>query len=114
MITNPTKGFTFDAPAKNTDGSDITADEIAKYQLGLGTTSGNYATIIDDADLTPDADGKQFTPLTAFGTLAFGQYFAAVRAVTKDGQNSDWSAEVTFALVAPPVIPVKPENFSVA
>lgn len=112
MVTNPQKGFTFDAPTANVDGSPVATGEIAKYQLGVGLTTGNYTTILDDVDLTPDSAGKQIIPTSAIKSLAFGAYFAAVRAVTSAGNQSAWSTETQFALVAP--TPNPPTGLSVA
>lgn len=107
-----TKGILFDAPTTNQDGSAIPAGEITKYQLGIGTTSGNYTTIIDDVDFTPDtATGKQIIPKSALSALQAGvPYFAAVRAVSVGGA-SPWSMEVQFIIALP--IPSPPVGLQV-
>lgn len=85
------------ASTQFTDGSAIPAGTIVKYQYGFGTTSGQYTTIRDDLDLTSDASGKQTYTVPA---LAFGQWYSAARAVTKDGATAAWGNEVAFSLAA--------------
>jgi len=93
---NPTV-LVHSAPTQFIDGVNIPAGTITKYQYGFGTTAGQYTTIKDDVDLTSDASGKQ---TYAVQVLAFGTWFAAARAVTKDGATSAWGNEVTFTLAA--------------
>lgn len=107
--TNPKTGFSYDLPTQNTDGSPLLPANIAKFQVGLGQTPGNYTLIKDDVTLE---SGKQSTPLSLIGTLAYGQWYAAARTVSKDGVTSDWSVEVAFIL-APPT-PSAPGNFTIA
>lgn len=110
-ISNP-NGGTYDPPAKFVeDSSAIPAGTITKYQLGLGQASKTYTIIRDDVDLTPNAQGKQTVAISLSG-LAFGQWFAAVRAVSKDGPASPWSNEDAFTVDAK--TPEAPRNFSVA
>lgn len=104
--------ITFDAPTKFTDGAAIPVGAIAKYQYGFGQTSKAYTLVVDDTNMTPDAQGKQDAPLTIAGQLAFGQWFSAARAVTKDGTTSGWSNEAAFEVRAKTTEP--PANFSVA
>lgn len=105
---NPKTGFTYDLPTQNTDGSALAPSQIAKFQIGLGTTSGQYTVIKDDLTIET---AKQTTPLSLIGTLAYGQWYAAVRTVSKDGKTSAWSAEVAFVLEAP--TPEPPGNFTI-
>jgi hypothetical protein len=102
----------FDAPAKFTDGTSIPVGTISKYQYGFGQTSKVYTLIKDDTDMTPDSQGKQQAPLTIAGQLAFGQWFGAARAVTKDGTTSAWSNEAAFTVDAK--TPEAPTGFTVA
>lgn len=102
----------FDAPAKFTDGTSIPVGTISKYQYGFGKVSKAYTVIVDDTNMTPDAQGKQDAPLTIAGQLAFGQWFGAARAVSKDGPVSAWSNESAFTVDA--LTPEAPANFSVA
>lgn len=104
--------ITFDAPTKFTDGTSIPVGTIAKYQYGFGQTSKQYTLIVDDDNMTPDANGKQDAPLSIAGQLAFGQWFAAARAVSKDGPVSAWSNEAAFELQAKE--PEAPANFGIA
>lgn len=113
--------ITFDAPTKfKDDGSAIPVGTISKYQYGFSQTSQaaipqasrRYTVIVDDTNMTPDANGKQDAPLSIAGALAFGQWFGAARAVSKDGPVSDWSSEAAFVLQAK--TPEAPTNFSVA
>jgi hypothetical protein len=106
-ITNPLS-CSFTAPAQYTDGTAIPAGAIVKYQYGFGQVSKTYTIVVDDTDLTPSS-GKQTGSLP--NNLAFGNWFAAARSVTKDGAVSDWSNEVPFS-VAPP-IPQAITDFSV-
>jgi hypothetical protein len=105
---NPKSGFSYDLPTQNTDGSALAPSQIAKFQIGLGTTPGAYTVIKDD--LTLEA-AKQTTPFSLIGTLAYGQWYAAARTVSKDGKVSNWSNETAFVLEAP--TPEPPSNFSV-
>lgn len=113
--------ITFDAPTRyKEDGSPIPVGGIAKYQYGFAQTSQaavaqanrRYAITVDDADMTPDADGKQQAPLSIAGALAFGQWFGASRAVSKDGKISEWSNEAAFTI--DPKTPEAPTGFSIA
>lgn len=108
--SNP-NSITFDAPTQFTDGSVIPAGTISKYQYGFGTVSGVYTLIKDDADLTPDTTGKQTSPLSVAGSLAFGQWYAACRAVSKDGPVSAWSNEAAFTIDAK--TPSAPKSFTI-
>lgn len=99
----------FTAPVTFTDGTAIPPGTIIKYQYGLGQTPGAYTLIVDDADLTASA-GKQTGTLPT--NLAVGNWFAAGRAVTKDGATSPWSNEVPFAVAAP--VPAAITDFFVA
>jgi hypothetical protein len=112
--------ITFDAPTKfKEDQSSIPVGTISKYQYGfslasqasVAQASKRYTIIVDDTNMTPDANGKQDAPLTIAGALAFGQWFGASRAVSKDGTVSDWSNEAAFVLQAK--TPEAPANFAV-
>lgn len=103
--------ITFDAPTRFTDGTPIPVGNISKYQYGFGQTSRQYTLVVDDTNMTPDENGKQDAPLTIAGALAFGQWYAAARAVSKDGPVSAWSNEAAFELRAKE--PEAPANFSV-
>lgn len=97
--------FLYSAPAKFEDQSAIPPGTIVKYQYGIGVVTRTYTIIVDDVDFTADAStGKQFGPISK--TLQPGQYFAAVRSVTKDGKTSDWSNEVAFTIEAKTPEPV--------
>jgi len=100
----------FDAPTKFTDGTAIPVGTILKYQYGFGRVSQQYTLIVDDTDMTPDAQGKQQAPVTIAGQLAFGQWFGAARAVSKDGPVSPWSNEAAFTIDAK--TPAPPANFA--
>jgi hypothetical protein len=102
----------FDAPTRHTDGSTIPVGGISKYQYGFGRVSKTYTLIVDDTNMTPDTQGKQDAPISIAGQLAFGQWFAAARAVSKDGPTSAWSNEAAFTV--DPLTPEPPLNFSVA
>ena|ERR1041385_1023948 len=104
--------ITFDAPTKFTDGTPIPVGTISRYEYGFGQVSRIYPLIKPDTDMTPDAQGKQQAPVSIAGQLAFGQWFGAARAVTKDGAISPWSNEAAFTI--DPKTPEAPANFSVA
>ena len=107
-MINP-KTALYTAPAKFDDGSAVPAGTISKYQLGIGTVTGVYPTVVDDVDMSADATGKQFTALPV---LPFGNYFAVIRAITKDGAISPWSNELSYTVAAR--VPEAPGNFSLA
>lgn len=86
------------APTQFTDGTPIPAGMIAKYQYGFGQTKGQYTLIKDDLDLTTDANGKQTYAVPALP--AFGDWYSAARAVTKEGAVAAWGNEVAFTLAA--------------
>lgn len=109
-IVNPKVGFTYTVPTLDTDGNPFPASKIAKYQVGLGQNPGNYTLVKDD--ITIESGANQTTPISVAAGLAFGQWYAAGRAVTTDGQVSAWSNEVAFMLVA--ATPVAPGNFTVS
>jgi hypothetical protein len=108
---NPKQGFSYDVPSTDVDGNPFPASKIAKYQIGLRRTgsAGTYEMVVDDAQFEA---GRQVSAMTLFGNLAYGQWFAAVRAVSTEGPVSAWSPEVGFVLQA--VAPSAPGNFSVA
>lgn len=105
---NPKVGFSYDAPTTDVGGNPFPASKLAKYQVGVGPTPGNYTLIVDDVAFE---NGRQVSPMTLFSSLAFGQWYAAVRAVSKDGPVSAWSNEAAFVLEA--VAPEAPANFTV-
>lgn len=105
--------ITFDAPTRWVEnGATIPVGGIAKYQYGFGRVSKTYTVIVDDANMTPDAQGKQDAPLSIAGQLAFGQWFGAARAVSADGKTSAWSNEAAFTV--DPLTPEAPTNFGIA
>jgi hypothetical protein len=103
--------ITFDAPTRFTDGALIPVGTIAKYQYGFGQSPRQYTLVVDDDNMTPDANGKQEAPLTIAGKLAYGQWYGAARAVSKDGPVSAWSNEAAFELRAKET--EAPANFAV-
>lgn len=108
-ITNPTR-FVHSAVSVFTDDSAIPAGGITKYQYGFGQQPGQYSIIKDDADLTADENGKQIYLVPAMPT--FGQWYAAGRAVSKDGVTAKWGNEIPF--VTAPKEPKPITDFSVA
>lgn len=107
-VTNPVT-VSFTAPVTYVDGTTMPANEVSKYQYGFGTTSGSYTLVVDDADLTVTA-GKQTGALPT--NLAVGNWFSAVRSVTKDGATSGWSNEFPFTVAAK--VPSNVLDFSAA
>lgn len=111
-MSNPTNAK-FKPPSGNTDGSALTPGEIVKYTLMVGLAVvapavQTYPSVFDDLDVTPAADGTISVPLADLGVLAFGNYVGHVIAVTAAGQQSAPSADASFSLVAPVVIPNPP------
>ena len=106
--------ITFDAPTQFAeDSSTIPPGTIVRYEYGFSqSSSGPFTTkLISDADLTPDAQGKQTYELNLTG-FAFGQWFAAGRAVSKDGPISGFSNVVAFEVRA--LTPKPPTGFTIA
>lgn len=110
---NPKTGFSYDLPTENDDDSPLNRADIAKFQIGVGTVSGQYDFIVDD--LTIEAV-KQLSPISLLGKLSYGQKYSAIRTVTTPaagGKTSKWSTpEVLFVLEAP--TPNPPSNFGIA
>lgn len=108
---NP-KTITFNAPTQYTDGTTIPEGGIARYEYGFSQTAGGpYERLVSDADLTPNSEGNQTYALDVSG-FAFGQWYAAARAVSADNQVSAWSNEVAFETRAKE--PKPPTGFTVA
>lgn len=104
--------ITFDAPVAFTDGTAIPAGGIEKYEYGFSQTSGGpYTRLVSDADLTPNAQGKQTHELDLSG-FAFGQWYGVSRAVSSDNQVSAWSNQAAFEVQAR--TPNPPTGFAVA
>ncbi len=110
-MANPTK-IAYKIPTSNTDGSPLAPQEIKQIDIGIGTTSGQYTMLVPDVTFTPGPDGFSTEPLSAFGVLVPGTYFAAARTVSKANIMSDWSNEAQFT-IAPP-IHNPPTGFTVA
>lgn len=106
---NPTT-ISHDASIEFTDGTPIPPGTLTKYQYGFGLTASALTLIKDDADFTPNSEGKQTAPLSIAGQLAIGQWFAAARAVSKDGPMSPWSTAAAFEIKAKE--PRAPSGFS--
>lgn len=96
------KTFTWTDPLTNTDGSPIAAGEISGYEIGIGTSSGQYTTLYQVTGAAA----------TSFSTdvKTPGSYFTAVRAIGP--ADSAWSAETTFSIAQP--VPNPPTNFTVS
>lgn len=109
-VVNPKVGFSYVAPTQDVDGNPFPANKITKYQIGLGQVSGTYTLVKDD--VTIESGSNQTTPISVASGLAYGQWYAAVRAVTTDGVNSAWSGEIAFVLAAP--VPQAPSGFTVS
>lgn len=99
--------ISFDAPTQFTDGTPIPAGTIARYEYGFSQTPGGpYSRLVADSTLET---GKQTHDLNLSG-FSFGQWYAAGRAVSKDGPVSAWSNEAAFEVRAK--TPEAPANFS--
>lgn len=85
----------FTAPAKYTNGQTIPSNAIDRFEYGFGLAAGSYSRVVADADFTA-VSGKQVGTIPA--DLGEGQWYAAVRTVTKGGGVSAWSNEVPFVV----------------
>lgn len=104
--------ITFDAPSAYTDGSAIPANGITRYEYGFSQNqAGPFTQIVADTDFAPTPQGKQTHELNLSG-FAFGQWYAAGRAVSADNQVSAWSNVAPFEVRAR--TPNAPANFSLA
>lgn len=102
----------FLAPTQYVDNSPIPAGGIARYEYGFAqNAAGPFSRLVADVDFTPDADGRQTGDIALAG-FAFGQWYAAGRAVSSDNQVSAWSNVVPFEVQ--PKEPKAPTGFSVA
>lgn len=103
--------ITFDAPVAFTDGSAIPAGTLLRYEYVFAqVATGPFSKIIPDTDFAPNPQGKQTADLDLAG-FAFGQWFAAARAVSKDGPVSANSNVFAFEVQAKQ--PKPPTGFSV-
>lgn len=92
--------ITFDAPVAYTDGTSIPSGGIARYEYGFSQSqAGPFSQIVADTDFVPNAQGKQTHELSLAG-FAFGQWYAAGRAVSSDNQVSAWSNVAAFEVRA--------------
>ena len=102
---------TFDAPTAYTDGTRIPENGIARYEYGFSQNAqGPFSQIVVDEDFSPNAEGKQTHELNLTG-FAFGQWYAAGRAVSADNMTSAWSNVAPFEVRARE--PNPPANFSI-
>ncbi len=108
---NPTT-IRFDAPTRYTDETPIPPTGVARYEYGFSqNATGPFTGIVTDTDFTPDEDSKQTHELN-LTSFAFGQWYAAGRAVSRDNQASAWSNVAPFEVR--PRTPNPPLNFSIA
>jgi uncharacterized protein YfaP (DUF2135 family) len=77
--------LTWNAPATNTDGSPVT---LAGYKIYYGTSSHAYTQSVDVANTGT-------TPVTYTLNLSQGIFYFAVTAINTEGQESDYSNEVS-------------------
>lgn len=105
----------FDAPThfEGPEEVPIPPQGILRYEYGFSQNAAGPFTgnIVADSDFTPDSDGKQTHNLNLTG-FAFGQWYVAGRAISRDNQASSWTAAVPFEVR--PRTPKPPENFTVA
>ena len=102
-MTDPTK-VTWTLPTTNTDGSALAAGEVTGYEIGVGTVTGVYPTVVEvpGAAVTSEA-------LSALGLTPGKRYFISIRTASVDGPSA-WGLEVSFT----PPVPNAPANFSLA
>lgn len=104
--------ITFDAPTSFTDGSAIPAGTLLRYEYVFAqSATGPFNKVVADSDFTPNAQGKQTHDLE-LGGFAFGQWYGAARAVSKDGPVSANSNVAAFEVRARE--PSPPTGFTVA
>jgi hypothetical protein len=104
--------ITFDAPVAFTDGTSIPPGTLLRYEYCFSQAqTGPFNKVIVDTDFTPDTQGKQTHELDLAG-FAFGQWFGAARAVSKDGPVSALSNVAAFEVQAK--MPRPPTGFTIA
>lgn len=106
--TNPV-GVSETLPSTFTDGTAIPAGTITSIDYGYGTASGSYPRVINDT--TMKTVGGKVAALVPTD-LAYGTWFAAARARTKDGAVAQWGNEVTFTVAPKQPSPIT--DFSIA
>lgn len=80
---NTSATLSWDAPATNADGTELT--DLAGYKVYYGTSPGNYATVIDVEDVTT----------YTINDLSPATYYFTVTAYDEIGNESDYSNEVS-------------------
>lgn len=83
--------------------------EVTSFDYGYGTATGTYTRVINDTTMKTSGGKIAATVPT---DLAFGQWFAAARARTKDGAVAAWGNEVAFTVAAK--IPAPINDFQLA
>ena len=78
-----TATLSWDVPATNTDGTDLT--DLAGYKIYYGTSPGTYDSVIDAAKVTT----------YTFSDLTPAAYYFVVTAYDEEGNESDYSNEVS-------------------
>jgi hypothetical protein len=78
----------------------VSQPEVSGYRLYYGTLSGRYHTSLDAGDTTS----------YKVSNLAPGTYFFAVTAYIDPGEESDFSNEVQYTVIAEPADAAQPEN----
>jgi hypothetical protein len=102
----------FDAPTQYIDDTPIPAGGIVRYEYVFSQSpTGPFSKVIPDTDFTPNAQGRQ-TAVLDLATFAFGQWYAAAQAVSRDGPVSARSNVVPFEVRAKE--PKPPTGFSIA
>lgn len=103
--------ITFDAPVAFTDGTAIPPGTLIRYEYVFAQVpAGPFNKIIADTDFAPNLQGKQTAVLNLTG-FAFGTWYSAARAVSKDGPVSANSNVFAFDVQAK--VPNPPTNFTV-
>lgn len=88
---NYTAVLEWDIPTQYDDGSAILPEEILKYTIHYGTTTGNYT---NSVDIPPTELEGEITGLTT------GNYYFAMTVTTTEFEISDYSNEVTHKFTA--------------
>jgi hypothetical protein len=82
-ITTGSATLSWNAPTTNTDGTPLT--DLAGYKVHMGTSSGNYATVVDIGNVTT----------YSVSNLAPGTYYFVVTAYDSSSNESSFSNEAS-------------------
>lgn len=117
VFTPLAQGFTWNDPTTNTDGTALSAGEVTGYEIGVRADGTTQPAPPADYAQNLTATGASATAVSVAvvqGALNLkpGDYWAAIRTVGPT--DSAYSAEIPFAIPAPPPVPNPPSGFTAA